>query len=459
MNRRDALKGLTAAAMGLVPRVVRAAPPAFRLATFRADVTVPVGHGMMGGAWRATKVADPLEARGLVLLSDAAPVVLVAVDWCEIRNDAYERWRDALAAAAGTTRERVLVMSVHQHDAPVADLTAERLLREAGRPGSVCDLEFHETAVRRVADAVRASLKSPRRFTHVGTGRAKVEQVASNRRYVGPDGRVRFDRMSRTTLPAAIAAPEGMIDPWLKTLSFWDGDEPLAAVSAYAVHPMSHYGAGEISSDFPGLARRARQAALPSVFQVYCSGCSGNVVAGKFNTGAPEQRAVLAGRLERAMDEAWRATSRRSIERLDLRVAQLQLEPRRAPGFTAADLDRSLRTDPKSFRQCLAALGLSWLRRVAAGHRIDVPALDLGVAQFGLLPGEAYVEFQLAAQAVRPAGFVVVAGYGECAPGYIPTERHVAEGDTNLADWCWVAPGAELRLLDALRRALAAPAR
>jgi len=400
-----------------------------------------------------------LEARGLVLLSDAAQVVLVAVDWCEIRNNAYERWQVALAAAADTTRERVLVMTVHQHDAPVADLMAERLLRQTGRPGSVCGLGFHETAVRRVAEAVCTGLKSPQRFTHIGTGRAKVEQVASNRRYIGSDGRVRFDRMSRTTLTAAIAAPEGTIDPWLKTLSFWDGDEPLAAVSAYAVHPMSYYGAGEISSDFPGLARRARQAALPSVFQVYCSGCSGNVVAGKYNTGAPEQRAVLAGRLERAMEEAWRATSRRPIERLDLRVAQLRLNPRGGPGFTAEDLDRSLRTDPKPFRQCLAALGLSWLRRVAAGDRIDVPALDLGVAQFVLLPGEAYVEFQLAAQGVRPDGFVVVAGYGECAPGYIPTERHVAEGDTNLADWCWVAPGAEQRLLDTVRRALAVPAR
>jgi len=254
MNRRAALKRLAAAAVGLVPRAARAAPPAFRLATFRADVTVPVGHGKMGGAWRATRVADSLEARGLVLLSGAAPVVLVAVDWCEIRNDAYERWQAVLAAAAGTTRERVMVMSVHQHDAPVADLTAERLLREAGRPGSVCDPQFHETALRRVADVVRAGLTSTRRFTHVGTGRAKVEQVASNRRYVGPDGRVRFDRMSRTTDPGAVAAPEGTIDPWLKTLSFWDGDEPLAAVAH------AHGGAAAPHTDQEG--RRGRRIQL-----------------------------------------------------------------------------------------------------------------------------------------------------------------------------------------------------
>ena len=45
-----------------------AAEPGFRLATFAADVTVPMGHGMMGGSWLSKTVADPLEANGLVLL-------------------------------------------------------------------------------------------------------------------------------------------------------------------------------------------------------------------------------------------------------------------------------------------------------------------------------------------------------------------------------------------------------
>jgi hypothetical protein len=87
----------------------------FFVSTFSADVTVPIGHGMVGGQWRATAVADPLYAKGLVLWGGERPVVFVSVDWCEIRNDAYDRWRDVIATAAGTTRERVLVSSVHQH--------------------------------------------------------------------------------------------------------------------------------------------------------------------------------------------------------------------------------------------------------------------------------------------------------------------------------------------------------
>ena len=70
------------------------------------------------------------------------------------------------------------------------------------------------------------------------------------------------------------------------------------------------------------------------------------------------------------------------------------------------------------------------------------------------MPAESYVEYQLMAQQVRPKDFVVVMGYGECAPGYIPTEQAVRENDSNLSDWNWVAPGAEPRLRSALERVL-----
>src|SRR3954451_16629744 len=126
------------------------------------------------------------------------------------------------------------------------------------------------------------------------------------------------------------------------------------------------------------------------------------------------------------MAEAWRATERRPLRQVDCRVERVRLEPRGDKGFTAADLEHTLRTEDRRFRQCLAALGLSWRARGDAGHRVEVPVVDLGVAQVLLLPGESYVEFELAAQSERPDSFVVAAGYGECATGYIPTDRHIA---------------------------------
>jgi hypothetical protein len=455
-SRRDALAAAALLGSGLgldCPAADR--QPAYQLAIFAADVTPPLGHPLMGGGIApAQKIADPLFAHGFVFLGAGKPVVLVSVDWCEIRNDAFERWRTLLARAAGTEPGRVLVTCVHQHDAPIADLEAERLLEKHRARGRICDLEFHERAVQRVARALRAGLRKPRRITHVGTGQARVEKVASNRRFLDSQGRPQFGRMSATRDAEVRAKPEGTIDPWLKTLSFWDGDRAVLALSAYATHPMSYYGRGGVSSDFIGQARQRRQAEDPKVAQVYVSGCSGNVTAGKYNDGSPANRPVLAGRIYQAMAAAWKATRRQPLRQATFRKVSLRLEPRNSPGFTVADLKRRLTSDARPFGQCLAALGLSWRQRADAGQRIDLPVLGLGPAQLLLLPAESYVEYQLLAQRLRPDSFVVVAGYGECAPGYIPTERAFAEKDTNLNDWCWVAPGSERAMTVALNAAL-----
>ena len=82
-----------------------------------------------------------------------------------------------------------------------------------------------------------------------------------------------------------------------------------------------------------------------------------------------------------------------------------------------------------------------------------MPAIDFGKAQLVLLPGESYVEYQLLAQQLRPDSFVMVMGYGECAPGYVATDRAWKEDDDNLRDWCWVGPS-ESAMTEALKTVL-----
>jgi len=60
----------------------------------------------------------------------------------------------------------------------------------------------------------------------------------------------------------------------------------------------------------------------------------------------------------------------------------------------------------------------------------------------------------LLAQKLRPDAFVLTVGYGESGTGYIPTQKHIDERDGNLTDWCWVAPGAEKVMTEALKKAL-----
>jgi hypothetical protein len=463
-SRRDVLGSLVAAA-ALQPQQpdLRKANRLFRpwtMARFSADVTPPLGHPCMaGGIAPARRIVDPLEAIGFVLWGGtlARPVVFVSLDWCELRNDAYDRWREVLATSAQTDAQHVLVSTVHQHDAPIADLRAQRLLEEQHTTGSICNQAFHELMVQRVARAVRASIAKRVQVTHLGVGRAKVEKVASNRRYSLRDGSIAYDRTSASRSPQAQEAAEGTIDPWLRTLSFWKGDVPLVAVSHYAVHPMSFYGQGGVSADFVGMARRARQKALPDVLQLYVSGCGGNVTAGKYNDGSPENRPSLSSRIEKAMTEAWASTRRFPFDQAAFRTIPLRFELRSDAGFTKDELTARLRDDPRPFGQCLAALGLSWRERVESGQTVDLPVLDLGPAVLLLLPGECYVEYQILAQQLRPDACVMAIGYGESATGYIPTSLQVAEHDPNLRDWCWVAPTAENLLRKALKDALRTP--
>jgi hypothetical protein len=455
MNRKAlSMRCWTVLLAVIAAAVVHAEP--FRLATFQADITVPLGHALMGGGIApAREVVDLLEARGVVLLGEKERAVFLALDWCELRNDAYEDWGDTLAAAAGTTRDRVFVACVHQHDAPVVDYRAQELLDEVGLPGALCDVAFAREALRRVASALERAMGQAIPCTHYGVGQAKIEGIASNRRVLLGDGRISYERGSTTRDAAMRAQPEGVIDPWLKTLSFWNGEVPLAAISIYATHPMSHYGQGGVSADFVGAARRQREAVVPAIFQVYFSGCSGDVTAGKFNDGDPANRAVLAARLQEGMRMAWDNTKRFPLGGMRVRSVPLTLEPKSSRGFSRDDMEHTLRnTQATRFERCLAALGLSWRERVAAGRPMQVQALDLGEAQFLLLPAESFVQYQLDAQKMRPDVFVLTAGYGECAPGYIPTSTASAEGFNDAHSWCWVAPGAEECMFKAMRVAL-----
>lgn len=415
-----------------------------RVGTFVADITIPIGHRCMGILpIKAQRIDDPLQAVGVVLLGAEQPVVVVGLDWCEVRNGAYDLWRDELAQAAGTTRERVLVCALHQHDAPVTDNRAQQLLDQVGLPKELFDVEFQAACIAETAQAVRRAVEQAVPVTHVGLGQAEVEKVASNRRVEHADGSVHFDRYSRSEPDSYQAtSPPGEIDPWLKSISFWSGEQEIAVISCYATHPMSAYGQGAVSADFIGLARRRRQMDTPQTLQLYLTGCSGDITAGKYNDGSLAARGELADRLYRGMLVAAEQTQRHELNEWTFRNAQIVLPFHDGAEFTREAMSTALNDAQESTEQrILAAMGLSSLERVARGEPIDLPCVDLGVAQLLVLPGEAFVGYQLLAQRLKPEGFVMASGYGECWTGYIPTQRAMDDGFNH--GWRWVGPGCE----------------
>jgi hypothetical protein len=399
-----------------------------------------------------------LRARGIVLLGAGEPIVLCAVDWIGIANEGHDAFREALARAAGTSPHRVAVHSVHQHDAPDCDFSAERILKETGLDPRQYEGGFQRQVISNLETAVRESLPRAQTVTQLGLGEARVENVASNRRILGPDGKVRAVRWSATVDAAVRAEPEGVIDPMVSLVSFWNGERPLAVLSYYATHPQSYYRTGIPNPDFPGIARFLRQLAVPSALHVHFNGAGGNITAGKYNDGSPENRGLLAERLADGMRRAWEATKRHPISANEV---GWNMEPVALPPAKYLDLSK-LEAQLKAHDKNLATQGevskLAWLRRCQAGHRIEISCLRLGGARILHLPGETFVEYQLAAKAARRDLFVAVAGYGDYAPWYVGTAIAYEEGGYETTPPASnVAPEVEHVLTSAIRKLLQSP--
>lgn len=432
--------------------------PPYKIATFVCEVTPPMGHPLQGGlnVQPVRTVADPLYAHGFVFFGAGDPVVLVSVDWCGIGNDAHDLWRTELARAAKTRFERVMVCAIHQHDAPLADLEAERILTTHKLGKTTLDPTWHGQAVARVAQTIAAAITQARPITHIGVGKAKVDRVASNRRVFAPEKKTVIFRGSATTDQALKEAPEGLIDPTLKTLGFWDGDRAIASISVYATHPMSFYGRGEVSSDFVGLARRLRQTEEPGVHHFYASGCGGNLSAGKYNDGSPQSRVELTRRLHQGWKSAWQSSKKHPLRQVEFRSIPFRLEPKDTPGFRLEDLNRLVASEQSPLSERVrASFALSWRKRCEGGKpNLDLPVLDFGAAQLLLLPGEPFVEYQLFAQRQRPDSLVLTLGYGDYGPCYIPYDKAFAEGGYEPGPWSFVDVGVEKQLKEAIVRGL-----
>lgn len=403
-----------------------------RLAVFEADATPPLGHPLCGGSVPpARRIVDRLSARGLVLIPPAnAPVALCAVDWVNVSNASHDRWREALAAAAGTRADRVSVHCTHPHDAPYADLSVQRLLDEAGLPKAIFDPEFEARVIAEVAQAIARARATARPVTHLSLGKAKVSRFASTRRLLGPEGKVAAVRFSSCRDPVLRAREEGTIDPDVRVVGFWSDSVPVAVVSYYASHPQSFYKTGGVSSDTVGLARSLRDLALPDAVHIHFCGAAGNVAAGKYNDGSPRQRLRLAERLAGGMERAWA----RAIKR-PLRAAEFDWQTREivlpmADGLADREaLQTTLRdaAAPLHARRA-AAHKLIFAERCRQGRPWTIGCLRLGSARILHGPGEWFVEYQLAAQALRPRGFVALAAYGDGGPGYLGTREAYAQG-------------------------------
>ncbi|MBL9127625.1 MAG: hypothetical protein JNL97_08260, partial [Verrucomicrobiales bacterium] len=264
-------------------------------------------------------------------------------------------------------------------------------------------------------------------------------------------------RYTTCTDPALRAEPEGTIDPVVSLVSFWNADQPLAILSYYAIHPQSYYRTGIPNPDIPGVARFLRQLALPETLHVHFNGAGGNLGAGKYNDGSKANRGILGERLADGMRRAWESTRKEPIaaDAVAWTIESVALPP--SPQLIEDKLKAQLKGKDAAFFLSGGASKLAWLRRCQSGRKLEISCLKLGSTRVLHLPGELFVEYQLAAKAMRPDLFVAMAAYGDYGPGYIGTTVAYAEGGYETSPAASnVAPEVEPILIGAMRRLLEA---
>jgi len=404
------------------------------------EITPPLDVPMAGFAARtlpATGVHDPLYARALVVSGaahGAATTVLVVLDVVSIAPHHASTIRRGIERELDVPASNVMVATTHTHGGPATDERGNESAAIRDYVASLC-----ERAVRCALDAAQRTVPARMmlNFGHEPT-------VGKNRRRAG-----------------------GVIDPAVQTIRIEDtAGGVIGVLCSYACHPVTLGPDNRsITADYPGAVVRALEATYPGAVAIFATGC-----AGQINTGhLAEASLAIRPSNVRTFSEADRLG--KAIAGAAIQAAEHAAGPRGTPSAVApvANARQQVRAstvsvdapwspieEPEALRARAAAFrreaqsldpadeGASverdrlsrwaaWADRVAASAphapsiSLDVTAMRWGDIVVVGLPGEPFVEFALDIRG-RTKPNVVVIGYANGCPGYVPHRSAYDEG-------------------------------
>jgi len=368
-------------------------------------------------------VRDSLFLRGMVIEDERGKdsrILIAALDYCVLAHSAYEQLCDVLADASGTSRKRVVIHCVHQHEAPALNFEAMRYQPQY----NPTDYQWWPQLLAHCEEQVRKTDQF-QEAQYVGFAETKVDKFASNRRVKGNDG-VIHTRWSCCANLKVRSAPEGLIDPMLRTIAFKNNqDEIIAGMSFYACHPQAGTSGEKFSAEAPGNALERLSRRSKNGFQMYLTGAAGNITAGKYSLpDNPEKNvSVLGERLYNAIKRNMRNLQWEAAVNLEWSEVSFKFPFRK---FDRDKLHEQLNKDPY---EVIAAAQLSTLDcGIEQDYRICM--LKIGSSSIVFLPGEVFVEYQLFANSqAKAAGnnFVAVAANCRWDFMYLPLAKNFSE--------------------------------
>jgi len=402
----------------------------------RLDITPPVGtrlSGFAGRDWRSDGVRDPLLATILWLSDGTKNTAIVSLDTIGLTVTDDRRLRRAVANAAGTPAEAVLVACSHTHAG-----AATMGIRATGHKETAWTREL----VRRCTEGAAAAKRAARPVERISVGTAACGASVNRRTPYGPG-----ENAVRTLVLHA--------------------DRPIAALFHTAMHPVCLGNQDRhLSADWVGDARRILENAL-EVPALFLQGCCGDI--------NPRVRDA-AGIGEEVGDALCRSVSsasdaspvlRAGFSRGTIPLNPLASEAHRTDFEIRAN---TLLRDPSSSlaaRQ-LAQADLSWVRKCRAIERSGsmgpikaaFPCTTIGIGPVNLVgwPGEVFhaIGLDLQSQSAEPWPVGFAAGN----PGYLYPDTALEEGgyEVDLAYRLYgtrqAGRGTADALIDAARRSL-----
>ena len=224
--------------------------------------------------------------------------------------------------------------------------------------------------------------------------------------------------------------PVGIIDPMLRSIGFIGAnDKPLAILHFYATHPMTAYMRNMVSADVPGAALDyVTERYGEDTFQMYFTGCGGNVTLGKYSLKDKAASLRLLGkRLGKELLANCNGLEQKKTGMISVTHSSFEF-PLKSE-LNPKTLLKKLKTTENANEALLISTRLEMVRNWEKWKTLTVSRISLGEAVHLLsFPSEAVVEYQLYAQALIPEKFLACAAYANCSYGYIPTAAMYGEG-------------------------------
>jgi neutral ceramidase len=398
------------------------------------DITPPLGLPMGGRGARFTdgaSIRDPLYAQACALQDSTGRRTLwISIDLIGLASQIGLPLRVDVAAYTGIPREAVILNYAHTHSGPMTNFDKYPILRPKPEGLRAYERDLRTRILRVACDAVE----------RLRPASATLYQGASD---------VGINRRDRNAAGEMAMAPNpaGAYNPELWVVDVVADDGGRCVVFSYGCHAVIAYGFAydAISADYPGAARRQIEEALGGgVHCQFVQGLAGDV--------RPRVLADLEqGRFRKAtpadLEQAGRELAGAVVGALAGAGEPLELELRAAGGWFQAVRDVDA-LPPLAHWQAMAEreeelyrnVGRYWAAFFEAGWpAVRATPWEVGLLQLtrerriAWLAGEVVAEWGPHLRRWLDDEDLIVWGYCQDLPGYLPTDELLPEGGYEVA--------------------------